>query len=301
MVAFAFSSGLQLLKTTLACTMLCGLRICAAKGEQGGSSAGVSVPVVLFLCTIGASLIWPSTLPAQNADAAQKAVPVPVTTPAVVNSLAQQVKLGRTDVRRRQSDYVRALGQPSGGLAASDYVELLRQELKDSLRATVRNSSEVEFAVKRAAVEHRLTLINAYETALGVPSELTTTRFNVFTTAELKQIEIDLKGQLARLAEAASPYPEGATPSQLTGRLRDVRHELDGLRVESALRGAGIGPRVAPLDADLTMAEAEQRFPTLAQLKRDTPALAERLLAVEVEYRRGWSPSDPTLFLSSFW
>lgn len=142
--------------------------------------------VLIALLVIGASLVWSSTVSAQTGDATRSAGAAVAPAPATADSLAQRVRAGHAEVRQGQLDYVAALGQPKGEVAASAYVELLRQELKDNLRAAIRGgSSEVELAVERAAVEHRLTLINAYEAALGTQPSLATTRFNVFTYAEL--------------------------------------------------------------------------------------------------------------------
>ena len=248
----------------------------------------------IALLAAGTLLVWPSTVLAQTDDSAQNTGPAAAPPPTA--SLVQLVEAGRVAVRQSQRDYISALVQPKGEVAAAEYLNLLRQELKTNVLAAVRGgSSEVELAVKRAAIEHRLILINAYEAALGMQPGLATTRFNVFTSAELAQVEVELKGLFARLVEASSPFPEGRAPSQLLGRLGEVRHELNGLQVEQALRGPAAGPRVVHPSTDMSLADAEKKFPALAQLGREAPMHAERLLAIEVEYRRGWSPSDPTL------
>jgi hypothetical protein len=141
-----------------------------------------------------------------------------------------------------------------------------------------------------------LRLINAYETAFNISPDLKTTRFNVFSTSELAEIEVKLQDLFGRLLESASPYPEGRAPSPLLGRLNEVRHELNGLGAEKALRRDAVeAPRVARFGSDISLADAERKFPELAQLRRDSSVEAELLLRTEIEYRLLWSPSDASL------
>ena len=78
------------------------------------------------------------------------------------------------------------------------------------------------------------------------------------------------------------------------GRLEEIKTELTSLHLEYTQRQNDI-KRPAPLVSDLTIAEAEQRFPSTKLDRVARELLAEKMLLVEIEYRQAWNPRDPTL------
>jgi hypothetical protein len=211
--------------------------------------------------------------------------------------VAQYIATLRGRIQRSQLDYLEALRTPQRTVAATDYLDALRQDLRTVVLETVRQGgTEVEIAVKRAAVELRLEQVNSFERALGVPAEAATTRWNVFGTAELKAAQASLRDEYARLLEAASKFPEARAPAPLLGRMAEFRREAGSLGMELTLRGGAEAPRVAEVRTSLSLPEAMRRVEELASESVGNPQLAaERWLRVEIEHRLGWNASDPAL------
>ena len=209
--------------------------------------------------------------------------------------LYQHVEELRTKVHEAQNDYLVSLSKPTHNILATDYLDALRNDLKRSVLEMVRiGGSEVELALKRAAVEFRLELVNNYETVFGIQMDLRTTRWNVFSSKELDTLEESLRNERTKLVEFSAKRPKSQTPSSTLGRLEEIKTELTALRLEQTMRQNGI-KRPAPVITNLTLAEAEQKFPSIKMDQAARESLAEKKLLIEVEYRLAWNHDDPTL------
>ena len=214
--------------------------------------------------------------------------------PAANNPTSKVLEGLRKDARDAQVDYIDTLRDVKSG-SASEYVELLRSELRLSVQTALQSStrSEVLLALKRASVDFKVEKINALEQAVGEPDGLLTTRWNVFTRAELAGLEHLLRTEYSNLLIEAARYSAASTPLKLVGRIDEVGTELDALVAEKMLRGDVEVVQLRRISSTMTFVEAEQRA---TQLKLEPEQVrAERALLLQVEQGLRWHPQDPGL------
>lgn len=210
-------------------------------------------------------------------------------------SVSSKVAELRYEALQAQREYVSSLIVPKGEISASDYLDVLRSDLKRSILELVRNGgSEVEIAIKRSVVEFWLNVVNSYEIAFGIKLDFLTTRWNLFSMEELSKVEDSLKVERGKLTESMSKLPSNHVPSSTLGRLQDIRTEMIAIQLEKTFR-QGEAKRPAPSISDLTIEQAEDKFPSLRLDHTSREKLAERLLLYEIEYRQVWNPEDYNL------
>jgi hypothetical protein len=203
------------------------------------------------------------------------------------------LELLRDGVHAAQLSYLENLTGP-GTSNVSEYIELLRAELKKSVRETLNSStqSEVLLALKRAAVNFKVEKINALEQAVGDPAGLLTTRWNVFTRTELAELDRSLRSQYSQLLIESARYSVASTPLQLVGRIAEVGTELDALVAELMARADRELAPLRQISHAMTLAEAEKGVQLLTI---PDSVRAERALRFEVEQGLHWHPKDPAL------
>jgi hypothetical protein len=208
--------------------------------------------------------------------------------PSVEQSLESRLDNLRSTVRAAQRDYVDAL-RGAGTEVATDYLDRLRAELRSTIQQMLQQAGgdEVTLTVKRAAVSYRLDQINSFERMFGLPPGEFSTRWNLFTSAELDQLASSLRTRLAELAVEAARYPATERPLPLSARLLGVGTELDAIAAEKAMRGSRENTVLRTIPRDLNWTEAERRL-TLRTPVADV-VRAERALLVEIEKGIQWN------------
>ena len=178
----------------------------------------------------------------------------------------------------------------------AEYLEKLRSELRTLIRNEIAGplpSGELEIALHKSARRNILERIDLYEKTYGSPLGQRTTPYNVLTENNLQEMESRLRPIFVELTTSAAAFPDNAVPFSLSGRIDDIRTELDAVQKERVGRVTGVQPKLVDISETIVDPKAFRELQRMEGI--DAEKHAERALKVEIEKRNAWNPNDPTL------
>ena len=212
------------------------------------------------------------------------------------NTPAQIVANLRTLLAQEQRNLVAALA-PDASVAnpqapsTTTLVDLLRADLRATVLAQWSRSSEVDLAVRRAAMQLLEQKIAAYEAAYGLSDGLPTTRLNVLSAIDLDNLQSRLESRLRDALVRTAGMPDSAISLPTLGHLHELRAEIEGIRYERLGRGTA-GARLVSIGTRPRLSYALARATIDAA---DSEVAAERVLLREIQHRLTWNPNDAAL------
>ena len=213
---------------------------------------------------------------------------------ASADEIQDQVADLRKGLNQEQILLINTIGPEASRELPQEYINRLRQELRNAVlqELSKQGSSDLDIAVKKAALRYKQRVINAFEAAYGDSNGIRTTRLNVLSLQELEKSEEVLKKQLRVLLKNSNSSPEATISQSLLGRIADVKYELQALQDEKGMRNLKLIPNLVKLSNKISNQEAAE---LVKRIEKQPDAFAEKDLLVEVEKRKAWNVSDASL------